>query len=1029
MLDPKLDLLQDRLHILESNRDLNSIKSVIKAVLGLLLPNSEDLNFRLFRDGDGKLTANSSWFFHDDEIADRRATYTIDLPESANLDIKVFGVAKPSMRTISWAVGLTPNFEDEPFNGKFNVGIDFIVPESKDKVIVALSNNYVIRTIELQGKLTATFLEILGSWLKIQDTSRKAEFHTSLWNSFDLHPINKKFYEGISKRFIGLRQHLESTGTHDSHHSAQFANRLIGRIIFTWFLDRKGLIENAAEYFDSVSFEDDSLYYRAKLEPLFFEVLNTAIADRKVPDLSTPYLNGGLFEAKPEDLYGSPSLTFPKNYFDDLYEFMRGYNFTTDESTSNYQQVAIDPEMLGRIFENLLAEVNEETGEQARKAKGAFYTPRQVVDFMCKEALRSYIKTQIPDDEHIDRRLFQLIDASEREFQDQDHNWRRDLKPYKERIVSILDDLRVIDPACGSGAFPIGMLQLLVKVYSRLEARFDAHKTKLAIIEKNLYGVDIEPMAVEISRLRAWLALVVDEDSNGGSVQPLPNLDFKFVCANSLLYLDNSSQLSLFEDNELDAKLQEIIDAYFSTQSHTKKMKLKLKYSELVDQELTLFAETKRTSQLKTFRPFESDSVTKFFDPIQMFGIENFHIVIGNPPYVNVEKVNKAVKSEIARYKTAYQKYDLYVLFYERGLELLCQNGILSFITSNKFLTQNYGLLLRKELLRQKILSFVNFNVNIFDSASVATCVMTVEKSHLAGNQIKFLEVNSKEDARNFTVGDFTNIDQDIFDSLEDKSFRPNLDSGKLDLIKKIRANHPLLEEICFVSYGLRANHKDGTARKKDIIFPESGEGRKPYFEGKDVRYWGIKQSGYIQYETEKMYNPMFDELFSEPKLVGSSVFADLSKLRFGFDEEGMVCSHTAIVVMPWASLERASHTSVRKGISSEIVAISKAFDIRYIQAVLNSLVTKFYFSETMWDRIHFYPNQMKAIPIPLASREVQVSIARLASALFEAESENDAATLARLRPELDRQVMDAFGLSATEALAITTWLPDLDWN
>jgi hypothetical protein len=227
----------------------------------------------------------------------------------------------------------------------------------------------------------------------------------------------------------------------------------------------------------------------------------------------------------------------------------------------------------------------------------------------------------------------------------------------------------------------------------------------------------------------------------------------------------------------------------------------------------------------------------------------------------------------------------------------------------------------------------------------------------------------------------------------------------------------------------LRANHKDGTARKKDIVFAEPGDGRKPYFEGKDVRNWGINQSGYIQYEPEKMYNPMFEELFSEPKLVGSSVFADLSKLRFGFDEEGMICSHTAIVVIPWASLEGVNHSSVKRGMSTEIVERSKSFDIRYIQAVLNSLVTKFYFSETMWDRIHFYPNQMKAVPVPAASEDAQAALSKLATELYEAEATNDSATVTKLRSELDSQVMKIFGLSEAESEAIKSWLPDLEWN
>lgn len=735
MLDTRLTLMQERLNSLESNKDMDSAKDAIRAVVGLLVSNSDELDFRLFRDGDGKLTANASWFFHDEEIADRRATYAFDVPSDYNLDVKVFGVVKPSMRTISWAVGLTPNFEDEPFNGVFNVGIDFFVPESKDRIILALSKNYVIRTIELKGQLTATFLEIFSSWLKIGETSSKAEFHALLWNSLDLHPINKRFYEGISQRFITLRQHLETSGALDSHHSAQFANRLIGRVIFTWFLDKKSLLNAEAEYFSSTLFEDDTVYYRQKLEPLFFEVLNTPVGERIVSDLLTPYLNGGLFEPKKDDLYKSDNLTFPRNYFDDLFDFLRAYNFTTDESTSDFQQVAIDPEMLGRIFENLLAEVSEETGEQARKAKGAFYTPREIVDFMCKEALKSYLRSKFPNDPNFDSRIYQLVDATERQFQDQDHNWRRDLKPYKDQIIDALDNLKVFDPACGSGAFPIGMMQLLVRVYARLEPRFDSHKAKLAIVEKNIYGADIEPMAVEISRLRAWLSLVVELDSRQKEVSPLPNLDFKFVAANSLVGLAKMEQLVFFEDDNLDHKLQELRLRYFSTKSLPQKASLREKYLSLVTQETALWGESTRTSQLKGFRPFEADSVSPFFDPKHMFGLEKFHIIIGNPPYIDYRKIPAETKAELRTYRIANhsKQISLYLYFFELGLKLASRGGVVAYITPQQYLSYPNAKGLRDLISENRLVQLADFaRVKVFD-ASTYTFVTIISKEKPSG--------------------------------------------------------------------------------------------------------------------------------------------------------------------------------------------------------------------------------------------------------------------------------------------------------
>jgi methylase of polypeptide subunit release factors len=721
MLNRQIHHIQELLIDLETHPKLETGKNVVKAIVGLLIPDSELLSFRQFSDQAGKLSANAGWFQSDPVVTDRLATYVLDVPKEKNLDIKLFGVKDATMKTISWSVGLTENFEDEPFNSRFNVGIDFIIPKTLDRVVIALSKNYIVRTLELKGELTVTFQQILNSWTQVTDTSRKSEFHSLLWDSFDLHPVNKRFYEGISQRFVNLKMHLESAEILDSKHAAQFANRLIGRVIFLWFLDKKSYICEASEYFSSQEFDDDTNYYRAKLEPLFFDVLNVPIQSRTVNDHATPFLNGGLFEKKPDDLVGDSRLSFPKNYFDDLFSFLRGYNFTTDESTSEFQQVAIDPEMLGRIFENLLAEMSDETGEQARKAKGAFYTPRGIVDRMCKEALKSYLRSKLQGIEDIESRLYQLVDAPEREFADQDHNWRRDFKPLKLELISALDELRIIDPACGSGAFPIGMMQLLLKVYGRLDTRFDSYKAKLQILGSNIFGVDIEPMAIEISRLRAWLSLIVDAEAQGSAVRPLPNLDFKFLCANSLQGLIELDILPIGEDELFAEKLREIRSAYFSTESLAKKASLRERYNALVSREEGLFEDSHRTKQLKTFRPFDSETTASFFDPNHMFGVEGFDIVIGNPPYVSPKGIDAPSK------KGLLEKYgfvdDLYSHFFFRAKELLVPNGVLAYISSKTFWTIQSKRNLRELLLSMKI-NYIYDSSNPFESAMVDTCVV-----------------------------------------------------------------------------------------------------------------------------------------------------------------------------------------------------------------------------------------------------------------------------------------------------------------
>lgn len=719
------DEVRMRTKEIEIKPSLEACKKLILSVMKLLDSkiDSDDLGlFELFTDDGRKLAANASWFMSDTKVKDHKATYQIFQNNNLNIDFKLYGVQNSSKQVISWSQALTPNFEDEPFYEDLRIGIDFFIPTTFDRVHVALSNNYVVRILELHGNLTATFAEIFSKWETINDFSNKRLVHTILWESFDLQPINRKFYEGISERFIALRQHLIQNEILDEAGSSQFSNRLIGRLVFCWFIRKKNYIDESFKYFDSREYSDDTFYYRERLEGLFFDVLNKPILERSNLDSVTPYLNGGLFEEKPDDLVENPELTFPKNYFDSFYDFLNSYNFTTDESTSQFQQVAIDPEMLGRIFENLLAEIVEDSGAQARKAKGAFYTPREVVDFMCRESLRLYLISAVGNDANLEQRLVQLIDSTDREFQDQDHNWRRDWKPYKERLIKSLDSLRVLDPACGSGAFPMGMLQLLLKVYERLEPRLNVSELKLKIIGNNLYGSDIEPMAVEISRLRAWLSLVVDLPKEITLIEPLPNLDFKFVCANSLISLEPEQDgLDFGVDPELDSKLSNIRRAYFKASSHSQKIDLEQDYFELTRD--TFHSEIdKRTKQLQTFNPFQFSKPASFFDPYEMFGVKNFDIVIGNPPYLG-EKGNKktfdALKGSSLHSRFYQGRADLLHYFFHLGIDLLRVDGILSFITTNYFPTATFGSNLRRDVKsRTKVLRILNFQeIKIFDSA------------------------------------------------------------------------------------------------------------------------------------------------------------------------------------------------------------------------------------------------------------------------------------------------------------------------
>jgi hypothetical protein len=1060
MLNSKIHDLEKILMDLEQNPGLELGQTAVKAIVGLLIHDAESLNFRQFSDQGGKLTSNASWFQNDSIITDRLATYILEVPAETNLDIKLFGAKDASMRTIAWAVGLTENFEDEPFNSRFNVGIDFIIPKTLDRVVVALSKNYIVRTIELKGQLTATFQEILNSWTEISDLSRKAEFHSMLWGSFDLHPINKRFYEGISQRFIHLTQHLENNGIHGNQYAAQFANRLIGRVIFTWFLDKKGLLNESSGYFNSTDFEDDTDYYKRRLEPLFFEVLNMPVSDRQVDDLFTPYLNGGLFESKPEDLYKSELLAFPKNYFDDLLAFLREYNFTTDESTSEFQQVAIDPEMLGRIFENLLAEVSEETGAQARKAKGAFYTPREVVDYMCRESLKNYLTSKIANDQNLARRLYQLIDAPEREYHDQDHNWRRDLKPYKDEVIKALDDLRVIDPACGSGAFPIGMLQLLVKVYSRIEPRFDPQKAKLAIINRNIYGVDIEPMAVEISRLRAWLALVVDQEGNKAEVRPLPNLDFKFVCANSLLSLDSSEAHTLFEDDQLEVKLQDIRDNYFRTQSISKKKDLRNRYQTLVQEEMSLFGESLRTTQLRSFQPFESDSVAAFFDPIHMFGIEFFDIVIANPPYIG-EKGNKeifrAVKNSNLGKKFSQAKMDYFYYFFHLAIELANDSGIISFITTNYYPKAPSAKLLRQEFKNKtNVLKLINFQeLKIFKSAlgqhNLVTLISKSQPDH--DHLVQTCVTKRRGDAESATLNRILDWDDDesqYYSIKQSELFKGDrldivLTAGTAldEVLDSLESASVQLSTLATITNGLH------TGADKVFVFDEIPtdlvsdeqvviEYIKPFHKVSDIHRFGARETAkkvlYIpnglkldEFPSLKVYLEKFkDQLSSRAQIVRSS--QPWHQLLWPRTLE--LFAKTPKVIAPYSSRTNSFfYTESEFFGSGDLYFITSKAEVslKSICAFLNSTVGLVWFrnrGKMKGEMIFLQGDSLGVFPIPAITRHddrvkrVEQHVDELQKLLVDANDLDEvyeSEIYTELYGRLDELIFDLYGLSQDE--------------
>lgn len=631
-----------------------------------------------------------------------------------------------------------------------------------------------------------------------------------LKSRFSVEVVNKEFYKEISELFTQLVGGSVYKGTKredyeallklpsiqdKSQTSLEFAVRLIGRVIFCWFLREKKSNQSKSlmphELVSLQAVKNNPDYYHKILEPIFFEVLNKPGMSRKddfakEPFSSIPYLNGGLFSPHDDDFFSynggkqaaSRNLVIvPDEWLHKFFAVLETYNFTIDENTSFDEELSIDPEMLGRIFENLLAEINPETGETARKSTGSYYTPRVIVDYMVDESLLLYLKNQTQTDEDKLRAVISY---------DLNDNEKNSLTAdEKERIINALEKVKILDPACGSGAFPIGALQKIVFILQqadpegqlwfkkqikntspeirRVMEREFAHKNfdyirKLGIIRENIYGVDIQPIATEIARLRCFLTLVVDEriqeDLENRGIEPLPNLDFKFVTANTLIGLPGSqatSQLGLFEDDAGIRELKELRDMFFNA-SGTEREQLKLQFVQAQNKMFQRMIEEGRrgysdlTSKLSSWNPFSHNS-SSWFDTEWMFGVkEGFDIVIANPPYgANIDESTK-IYAELYPNTTKGFK-DIYKLFIECGLKNLLKkkNGLLCFIVPNTILLQPRYKDARKYLLNFQLLEIVNLGEEVFEGV-VPTCIILVEDNPKSNNQFKYfdLTINSK---------------------------------------------------------------------------------------------------------------------------------------------------------------------------------------------------------------------------------------------------------------------------------------------
>lgn len=457
-----------------------------------------------------------------------------------------------------------------------------------------------------------------------------------------------------------------------------------------------------------------------------------------------------------------------------LISILNRYKFTIVENTPIDQEIALDPELLGKVFENLLASYNEETKTTARKQTGSFYTPRPIVEYMVDESLKAHLTgalTQAGMSEQDARAGLDILFA----YTEREH-------PFHEREVAALLDAihtcKILDPACGSGAFPMGMLQKLVYIIHKLDpdnARWkqlqidaaakipdpsaretaitaierdfadneDDYGRKLYLIENCLYGVDIQPIAIQISKLRFFISLVCDQRTNRSKkenhgIRPLPNLETKFVAADALIGLEMENQFELFASPKvkaLESELQRVRHDHFAATTRQRKLALQRRDKELRDAlakelEQGTFADQTTSRKLAGWNPYDPQQSADFFEPLWMFDqslADGFSILIGNPPYISVERF--AGTPIQAKWHKTFATYaargDVYCFFYERGAGLLRKGGTLIYITSNKWMRAGYGEKLRafmsSKVNTQSVLDFGM--AQNFGAATTYTCI------------------------------------------------------------------------------------------------------------------------------------------------------------------------------------------------------------------------------------------------------------------------------------------------------------------
>jgi hypothetical protein len=740
--------------------------------------------------------------------------------------------------------------------------------------------------------------------------------------AFSVEKVTKEFFEKYRDLFFRTNEALEEILTSNPKvrdefenkniKTSDFAKKLLGQIVFLYFLQKKGWFgigrdkgwgtgpkDFLRRLFDGKHGKYNNFFDNI-LEPLFYEALRY---DRSYDDhyysrfnCKIPFLNGGLFDplgdynwvhtdiSLPNELFSNHRITKEGDAGDGILNIFDRYNFTVKEDEPLEKEVAVDPEMLGKVFENLL-EVKD------RKSKGTYYTPREIVHYMCQQSLINYLETELEGKVSIDD-IETLINIGEKIGDDTESSESLDLTlpgsivENAELIDQKLASVKVCDPAVGSGAFLVGMMSEIVRIRNILSKYINNperanYNFKRECIEHSLYGVDIDPGAVEIAKLRLWLSLVVDEEDIK-DIKPLPNLDYKIVCGNSLLGVE----INLF-NQEAFSKLEKLKPIYFSETDIKKKKEYKRQIDELI---------------------FEVTDGHKEFD-FEVYFSEVFHenkgfdIVIGNPPYETSRSkgIDYNTKKYLREnYETAEDKYDYYTFFIERASKLTRKTGHVCFITPSTYLLKPLSRKIRKYLLFNfTILDIIEFKGLVF-KAVVPTAIIIFMNITSDDNHEISINYNI-ESIRNFIDGIFLKkkIKQILFNRGPNYYINIYSDEFFINLFERLSTGSSVVKlgDLAEIYNGIQTGND-----KKFICYEKKSTKHHKVLTGSDIRKYYKKWGGkYVYYEPEVLHSNTRLNIFKTDEKIIIRQTSD--RIIGAYDNEGYFSLASTFVIKQFNKL------------------------------------------------------------------------------------------------------------------------------